>query len=160
MISFDVDNNKFNFRVSGIFLDKNGKRFLTNTRSNIDFCVLPGGRVEMGEDSKEALKREFREELGVEIEVYGIKALTENFFEFDNKNYHELQYVYVGKILDKSLEEHSAQFVGTEEKDIFEWKNVSDLISINYKPSYLKKVISEVADGNLNIRHIIHRGNG
>ena len=131
MISFDVDNNKFNFRVSGIFLDSNGKRFLTNTRKNINFCVLPGGRVEMGEDSKTSLTRELQEELNTKIEIYGLKAITENFFEFNNQNYHELQYVYFGKILDNSIEEHSGLFIGTEEKDLFEWKNISEIENIN-----------------------------
>ena len=160
MISFDVDNNKFNFRVSGIFLDSTGKRFLTNTRANIDFCVLPGGRVEMGEDTMESLTRELQEELGVEIELSGIKATTENFFEFDNKKYHELQYLYVGKILDTKLEEKIGRFMGTENKDIFEWKNIADLDTMNYTPAYLKEIIKEVADGNYDIRHLIHKGNG
>lgn len=160
MISFDVENNKFNFRVSGIFLDKSGKRFLTNTRGNIDFCVLPGGRVEMGEESSLSLAREMEEELGAEIEVMGIKATTENFFEFDNKKYHELQYVYVAKFKDDSVEQHDGRFMGAENKDIFEWKNVDDLEFINYTPAHLKNIIKEVAEGDLNIRHIIHRGNG
>ena len=160
MISFDVENNKFNFRVSGIFLDKEGKRFLTNTRANIDFVVLPGGRVEMGEESNISLVREMKEELNMEIEVLGLKAITENFFEFDNKNYHELQYVYVAKFKDSSLEKFDGKFVGTENKDIFEWKNISDIDDLNYKPAYLKEVIKEVAAGNLEFRHLTHRGNG
>ena len=80
MISFNVENSKFNFRVSGLFFDKNKQRFLTNTRENIDFCVLPGGRVEMGEDSTTSLIREMKEELGLDIKVIGLKAITENFF--------------------------------------------------------------------------------
>ena len=104
MISFEVGKDKFNFRVSAIIIDKSGTRFLTNTRENIDFCVLPGGRVEMGEETPVSLKREMIEELGVEIDIVGLKAITENFFEFDNKNYHELQYLYIAKLLDDSIE--------------------------------------------------------
>lgn len=160
MISFNRGDDKFNFRVSGVFLDSSRKRFLTNTRDTVDFCVLPGGRIEMGEDSREALIRELKEELNVEIEIQGIKAITENFFDFDDKHYHELQYVYIAKILDKSIEEHTEPFIGTEKKDKFEWKNISDIADIKYKPAYLKAVIAEVALGNTDIRHIIHRGNG
>ena len=160
MISFDVDDNKFNFRVSGIFLDESGRRFLTNTRKHIDFYVLPGGRIEMGEESSESLKRELVEELGIDIDIVGIKATTENFFEFDNKNYHELQYVYVAKLKDRTIEKNIGRFMGTEEKDIFEWQYIDKIDSLNYKPAYLKEIIKEVASGNLDIRHIIHRGNG
>ncbi len=160
MISFEVGKDKFNFRVSAIILDEKKERFLTNTREHIDFCVLPGGRVEMGEETPVSLKREFIEELGVEIEIVGLKAITENFFEFDNKNYHELQYLYVVKLLDKSIENNEGRFVGVENKDIFEWKPIANIDKVNYTPNYLKEIIKEVADGNYDIRHLIHRGNG
>lgn len=160
MISFEVGKDKFNFRVSAIIIDKLGTRFLTNTRENIDFCVLPGGRVEMGEETPVSLKREMIEELGVEIDIVGLKAITENFFEFDNKNYHELQYLYIAKLLDDSIENNDGKFIGVEKKDIFEWKSIDNIDNVNYTPNYLKEIIKEVANGNTDIRHLIHRGNG
>ena len=160
MISFEVGNDKFNFRVSAIIIDEKGKRFLTNTREHIDFCVLPGGRVEMGEETPVSLKRELIEELNAEIDIIGLKAITENFFEFDNKNYHELQYLYVAKLLDESIENRQGKFIGVEQKDIFEWKSLADIDNVNYTPKYLKEIIKEVANGNYEIRHLIHRGNG
>lgn len=161
MISFDVDNNKFNFRTSGIFLDESGKRFLTNTREKtISFCVLPGGRVEMGEDTEQTLKREIQEELGTDIEIVCLKAVAENFFVFDNKNYHELQYVYFAKLKNKEIEKYTAKFFGTETEDFFEWKSIEDIDNINYKPACLKEIIKEVSAGNLTLKHIIHKGNG
>ena len=160
MISFEVGKDKFNFRVSAIIIDSKGERFLTNTREHIDFCVLPGGRVEMGEETPVSLKRELIEELNAEIDIVGLKAITENFFEFDNKNYHELQYLYVAKLLDKSIEGNEGRFIGVEQKDIFEWKSLADIDNVNYTPTYLKEIIKEVANGNYDIRHLIHRGNG
>ncbi len=160
MISFEVGKDKFNFRVSAIIIDSRGEKFLTNTRENIDFCVLPGGRVEMGEETPVSLKRELLEELNAEIDIVGLKAITENFFEFNNKDYHELQYVYIAKLLDKSIEDIEGIFMGVEQKDIFEWKFLDTLSQVNYTPKYLKEIIREVAEGNYNIRHLIHRGNG
>lgn len=157
MISFNVGTDKFNFRVSGIFFDKNKKRFLTNTREGVGFWVLPGGRVEMGEDSKTSLIREMQEELGLNINIIGIKAITENFFVFDNKNYHELQYIYIGEFVDKSIEEKTSKFYGIEEKDIFEWKNINDLEQINCQPELLKDLLKEVVNGNFETRHIINK---
>ena len=160
MISFNVENNKFNFRVAGIFLDSTGKRFLTNTRNTIDYYVLPGGRVEMGEDSKASLEREIEEELGCDVEIYDLKCITENFFEYDGKNYHELQYLYVGKILSKEIEEKEGPFMGPENKDIFQWFNCEDFDNIKYTPAHLKEPIKEVFNKDYTIRHLIHRGNG
>jgi len=160
MISFNVDGSKFNYRVAGIFIDSENKRFLTNTARNIDFVVLPGGRVEMGESSMESLKREMVEELGVNITVVGLKAIIENFFNFDNYDYHELQFVYVAKFDDKVIENHSEVFVGIEEKDLYEWFNFDELDKINYKPEALRQSIKEALSGDMTFRHIIHKGNG
>ena len=158
MISFDVGNEKFNFRVGAIVLDSKNERFLMNTCAGIDFFVLPGGRVEMGEDTITSLKREFEEELGIGITVVGLKAMAENFFEFDNKKYHELQYLYVAKLNDNTIENNTEQFYGVEHKDIFEWKYIKDIDSINYKPTCFKSVIKEVADGDYSIKHFIFKG--
>jgi len=38
---------------------------------------LPGGKMEVGENIVDGLKREMKEEIGIEIEVDGIKALNE-----------------------------------------------------------------------------------
>ena len=159
MICFNVGKERFNFRVSGIFLDGKGERFLTNTTNDIDFCVLPGGRVEMGEDTTESLKRELMEELGVEIDIKGLKCTTENFFEFDGYKFHELQYVYVAQIKDNVLDYHKGPFMGEENKDIYVWYNIKDLEAVPYKPAHLKEIIKEVASGDLTLRHMIHKGN-
>ncbi len=160
MISFNVGNDKFNYRVSGIFADKDGKRFLTNTAPDIDFFVLPGGRVDMGEDSREALKREVQEELGVNVEVGSLKAIIENFFEFDGKNYHELQFVYVGTILDEDILSKQTTFLGPEKKDIYKWIHLDEFDELNYRPEMLKTPIKEAMVGDYTFRHLIHKGNG
>lgn len=155
MISFKIDGKKFNFRISAIIMDSTKTRFLTNSTKDIDFCVMPGGRVEMGEDTKETVAREIKEELGTDITIKGIKVIAENFFNFDDTDYHELQYVYIAELADKSLEEHDDCFMGVENKDIFKWVNIKDIDKVNYKPSKIIPYIKEVFEGNYDIRHII-----
>ena len=46
--------------------------------------MLPGGRIEFGEDSKSAIKREIIEELGYDID-FNICSIQENFID-NNKN--------------------------------------------------------------------------
>lgn len=159
MISYVEGENKFNFRVSGIIIDKKNERFLTNTSQAVDFYVLPGGRVEMQEDTKDALIREIHEELGEDIDIICLKALTENFFEFDNKKYHELQFFYVAKLNNRELEKHTSSFMGVENKDIYVWQNIKDIDKLNYKPAHMKGVIKEVFDGDYSLKHFIHKGN-
>lgn len=53
--------------VKGLVRDSSGKLLFVQERS--DSWDLPGGGLEHGEDVTEALKREFLEELGTDIEV-------------------------------------------------------------------------------------------
>ena len=67
-IKFEVDGYKFNVRSSCIIKNKtHSKVLLTNMRAITDHeaFLLPGGRLELLENSDEAIKREIEEEIGV-----------------------------------------------------------------------------------------------
>ena len=61
---------KFNIRVYGILVnDLNQVLISDEYRSGFAFTKFPGGGVEIGEGLPNALKREFIEEIGIEVEV-------------------------------------------------------------------------------------------
>lgn len=93
-LSVMVDDVKLNVRVGAILRYKG--KILVEKNTSVDFGVIPGGRVKALESTKEALVREVKEEIGVDLSNYNMSLVSfiENFFEFDNKNYHELYYVY------------------------------------------------------------------
>ncbi len=78
MISFEVGDIRFNFKASGVAVH-NGRILLTRDE-NVDFWYLPGGRVEVLETTTDTLRREMREELGVEAKVEPLLWIVENFF--------------------------------------------------------------------------------
>ncbi len=53
-----------------------------------------GGSVEFGEDSEAALRREFREELGVEVEVFSGPLVMENIYVFEGESGHEIMFIF------------------------------------------------------------------
>jgi len=62
-----------------------------------------GGGIEAGELSGAALEREFREELGVDIEAGPAVCTVENLFAFDGESHHELAVVREATFADGSL---------------------------------------------------------
>jgi 8-oxo-dGTP diphosphatase len=96
--------------VVGIIL--NGNKFLVERRSldeKVDpgIVCLPGGHVKINESKEEALKRELREEL--DIEVKGTKFVCKNFYIASNGEkqnaYCFLVTDYEGKPVCKSAQE-------------------------------------------------------
>ena len=61
---------RFNVRVYGLLLNDNREILLsTERRGDFHFTKFPGGGLELGEGTKDCLMREFKEELGIEIEL-------------------------------------------------------------------------------------------
>jgi 8-oxo-dGTP diphosphatase len=70
--------------AAGIVIE-NGRVLLTQRKSGAHLGGLwefPGGKVEPGEDPKEALRRELAEELGIEVVVGDIVEVT--FHRYDD----------------------------------------------------------------------------
>lgn len=59
-----------------------------------------GGGVEFGEHSRDAVTREFQEELGVEFVAASAVGTFERVFTFDGATAHEVWRVYEGQIIE------------------------------------------------------------
>lgn len=62
-----------------------------------------GGGIEYGESSRDAVVREIREELGVEIENVRLLGVLENIFIYEGQQGHEIVFVFDAEFADKSL---------------------------------------------------------
>lgn len=69
---------------------------------NEDFFRLLGGGVDFGENSLEALKREFKEELNAEIINCKLVKVLENIFTFNGNQGHEICFVYEADFADQT----------------------------------------------------------
>ena len=81
---------------------------------------FPGGKIEPGESPEVALKREFQEELGVDIIIENLLCTT----EYDYTSFHLTMHCYLCRVKsgDIELREHkSACWLRPEELGSVEW---------------------------------------
>ncbi|MDD4531498.1 MAG: NUDIX domain-containing protein [Candidatus Pacebacteria bacterium] len=74
-----------------------------------NFYFFPGGHVEFSEKAEDALRRELKEELDLEIEEMEYMGTVENIYEEDGDKHHEINLVFgvevKGEVTDKSMED-------------------------------------------------------
>jgi ADP-ribose pyrophosphatase YjhB (NUDIX family) len=156
MITFERNNNKFNFRVAGIAIHNN--RILLHTTLTDDFWNLPGGRVEFNESTDRTIIREIKEELDIEVRTKELLFVREDFFEYDDKQYHEIGFYYLIDFPEgHEVIKKDDDFVGTEEgsKLIFKWFPLDQLKDLNVYPEILKTELLKLSEKN-QIQHYIN----
>lgn len=112
---------------------RNGKIFIAKRQMSGDMggrWEFPGGKIEEGEDFSEAIKREMKEEFGVEVKV-GSKITSGEFNHKDIKctlDVFEVTFPHDGK---------EKPFILTEHTD-YKWENVDQIEKLNFVDSDLK----------------------
>ena len=140
-ITIDVEDYKLNVRTAGIIIHNN--KLLVHKNINEEHYALIGGRIEIGENSEHALKREIQEELGKEIEVTGNIATIENFFYMKSHKYHEIMFVHKAEFVneeDKKIEDAIKNIEGKEYLK-YEWLNLNHIDKYLLKPKVIKEIL-------------------
>ena len=148
-IDVEIENESdiFKLRVNGILI-KDNKVLCVQMMKNGFFC-LPGGHIEIGEDSANAAIREIKEETNIDVKIIKLISITENFFMRKNgKKVHELSFYYLVSpknelIIDK--EEYNAIEIDKGEKmeHHFKWININNLENEEFKPIEIKNKIKK-----------------
>ena len=140
-LTLDIEEYKLNIRAGGVIIHNN--KILTHKNINKEHYCLPGGRVSIGESSEETIKREIKEELGNDIEITGYIATIENFFEMENKKYHEIYFLH--KIEFKNEEDKNIDYTmhNKEGKEYlqYEWIDLDKIEEYNILPRCLKEIL-------------------
>lgn len=144
-------HQKLIYRVACVVTHED--RILLHRGEMDSFYALPGGSVEFGETSIEALKREMSEELSATVEPGPLLWVAENFFEYMGKQCHEIGLYYRMKFSGESQRyNHLDAFEGTEGDFIkdktfklyFKWFRTEDLSDADIRPAFLRTALLEL----------------
>ena len=142
-LTLDVEEYKLNIRAAGIIIHNN--KVLAHRNMKKDTYHIPGGRIEIGESSEKTIKREIKEELGKDIEIIGYVSTIENFFEMDNKEYHEIYFLHrieFEKEEDKKIE-YTLQNIEGKDYLQYEWLDIDRIEEYNILPECIKQILKE-----------------
>ena len=109
---------------------------------NESFYRCLGGGIEFLEKSKEALKREFLEEINVDIIVKDFLGISENIFTYQGKKAHELILFYSIEISDENYEEEY-RVIDDHGETIAKWIDIDEFKNKN-KILYPKEVFKYI----------------
>lgn len=97
-ILFKTEDYVFSYRVAGVCV-QNGCVLLQKPTNDPGYA-FPGGHVAFGETNEETLIREFKEEIGADIRVSGLRWVAEVFFPWGEKPCHQICLYYDIEIID------------------------------------------------------------
>lgn len=149
MKDIEINNQygKFKFRVSAVII-KDNKVLLQKAQKYDGYC-FPGGHVELGETSLEAIKRECLEELNIKVENVQLLCVLENiYYGVNGDSVQELNYFYKIKS-DIKIGDDIFDIIeidkGIEKKHQFKWISLDKLSSVCIKPDV---VVEALVNGN------------
>lgn len=145
-ISFQYENEKFNYRVCAIIL--NNRKILAMHDERSPYFYLPGGRVKLGETAEDAIIRETREELNITARIIRPLWLNQGFFkeDVDGLQYHEICIYFLMDISDTDLISRGDTFLHREgaHRHTFQWLKYERLQHEYFYPVFLKKKIFDL----------------
>ena len=151
-LGLQKENMWFRYRAGAIIVEDGCVLLVTN--KNEDYYYSVGGGVQWGETSEDAVRREVREETGIDYEVDRLAVIHENFFG-ENKGTlkglecHEIAHYYLMK--PRGTKELNSNSYTHGAKEEMCWIPIEKLGELKAFPSFLKDYLKEKHDGVVHI---------
>ncbi len=120
---------------------------------------IPGGHIEIGEDSKQALVREIKEEIGCDIRNAKLFAIQENFWTRKERRCHGIEFYYTIETKQKlEIKDYKTIEIDKKEEKLleFKWVTVEELKNIDLRPNSIRDILIKGQYVN-GLTHIVKR---
>lgn len=140
-LSLNIENYKLNIRAAAVIIHNN--KILVHRNINENHCTLPGGRIAIGESSEQTVKREIKEEMGKETKIIEYIGTIENFFEMNQKKYHEILFIHKLEFTNEEDQKIDYTMKNIEGKEYlkYEWLELDKIDNYNIVPKCLKNIL-------------------
>lgn len=139
-------------RVTGVMLKD---RHLLVQRVGNEYA-LPGGHLQFGETTEQALIREYKEETGLAITCQRLLWTEENFWNWSGAQAHNLGYYYQITADSATVSETFAP-LGDNSSAEFGWLPLDSIRDVTIYPQFLKEEIFKLSDSP---KHFVSREEG
>jgi len=154
-IRMKTEDFYFKFRVAGLII-RNNKVLIVEMDNNGYYC-LPGGYVEVGETTEDAIKREILEEFGKEVKIKKYLGMVENYFITKSlRRMHEISCYYLIDLADDNIPEEDFSIIENDKGYIvkldFKWIDLNEIDNYILKPRFLKDLLKSE---ELEFKHLV-----
>lgn len=139
-LTLKAGNGVFNHRVAGVIINDNKILAQMNMADNSYYLV--GGRVRFGESTEEALTREIKEELDVDIKDFHPLWVNECFFVDNGIRFHEVGIYYL--IRNISIPNYSFSKQEGNRTNYYEWLDIDRINDYTLYPEFIKNEINNI----------------
>lgn len=141
-LKIKTETEEFHVRTCGIIKQEN--KFLIMRVNKTPYYHIPGGHIEIGEDSKQAVIREIKEEIGCDVKEARLFSIQENFWTRNNKKCHGIEFYYIIKPKQQLPMQDCEKIEndkGEEKLLNFKWVTLEELKEIDLRPSNIKDML-------------------
>ena len=147
-LTLRLRSGRFNLRVGAVILHEG--RLLAMQDENAPYFYLPGGRVRLHETAEDALLRELREELAIDVRILRPLWVHQNFFtwQVSGERFHEWCLYFLADVSGTGLPGQGDSFVRHEGRHthVFTWLDVATLPERDLVPSFLREGAANLPD--------------
>ena len=152
-VKYNDDNFFFLYRVSALIFNKDKSKILLFYGNDMDYYMLPGGKVHQLEKSEDAIKREITEELGFKDLKFDLVGISEEIVRDKENDIQQItltyKCIYEDEIKKESFKSIESNWIN------FKWVDINELDNYKIHPNNIQNMIKN----SNTINHLVEIAN-